>query len=334
MPTATLIYNPRAGRLTVTDALETVADVWRSASWTVTLSPTTKPGDATVLARQAADAGQDVVLAAGGDGTLSEVADGLAGSQTILAPIPAGTANALAQELGLPRPQLIEPRSMIKAANALLRGRVQAIDLGHTTSSTSSRHWILWSGVGADAFIVDKLEPRPTWSKRLGAVGFSLQAAAVLPQLPAMRAVVEVDGQQVEDDFLMILVSNARRYAGGLVPLNSDGLLDDGLLEVWLFQAGNGAKDLPQGERLVKMAAYMAAAKMGMHDQTPGMMLIPGRQIAITTEPTMRCHTDGESAGSTPIVCAIRPQSLRLLVPQSTPLDLFLEPGIPFVDAI
>lgn len=334
MPTATLIFNPRAGRLTVDSAMASVADTWRAAGWTVTLQPTAAPGDASRLARAAAEAGEDVVLAAGGDGTLGEVADGLAGSRTILAPIPAGTANALAQELELPRPQILEPRSMVKAAEALLRGRVQTIDLGHTEGESGGRHWILWSGVGADAFLVDRLEPRPTWSKRLGAVGYSLQAVAQLHQLPAMRATVEVDGHRVEDDFLLILISNARRYAGGLVMLNSDGLFDDGVLEVWLFRAGETAERLPQGERLVRMASYMAAAKLGMQELAEGMTLIPGRHVSITTRPTMPCHTDGESAGSTPIVCELRPDALRLLVPQSARSDLFLKPGVTFAAAI
>ncbi|MEZ4515901.1 MAG: diacylglycerol kinase family lipid kinase [Chloroflexota bacterium] len=334
MPTATLIYNPRAGRLTISSALEAVARSWRAGGWTVIARPTSGPGDASRLARLAADAGEEVVLAAGGDGTLGEVADGLAGSQTILAPIPAGTANALAQELVLPRPQILEPHSMVKAANTLLHGRVQTIDLGLTSTPTGNRHWILWSGVGADAFLVQHLEPRPTWSKRLGAVGYSLQAATLLHQLPAMRAVVEIDGNRVEDDFLMILISNARRYAGGLISLNSDGLLDDEMLEVWLFRAGVPAENLPQGERLVKMASYMAAAKLGMQDLAPGMTLIPGRQVSIQTEPMMHCHTDGEPVGATPITCEIRPKALRLLVPTDTPEDLFLEPGTPFSEAI
>ncbi len=334
MPTATLIYNPRAGRLTVAAALEPIADTWRAKGWTVTLSPTAGPGDASRLAKQAAEDGLDVVLAAGGDGTLGEVADGLAGTRTILAPIPAGTANALAQELDVPRPQLVEPRSMLKAASTLLHGRVQAIDLGWTSSAVRSRHWIMWSGIGADAYLVDRLEPRPTWSKRMGAVGYSLQAAAQLHQLPAMHAKLEIDGHQVEDDFLMILVSNARRYAGGLVLLNSEGVLDDGLMEVWLFRAGSAADSLLPSQRVARMASYMAAAKLGMHDLAAGMTLIPGTHITIETEPPVPCHTDGESAGSTPIVCEVRPKALRLLVPDTTSTELFVEQGVPFADAI
>lgn len=334
MPTATIIFNPRAGKLNLTDSLDLVANTWRAQDWDVALRPTNAPGHATVLAREAAAAGEDVVLAAGGDGTLSQVANGLAGSQTILAPIPAGTANAFAQELQLPRPQLLEPRGMVNAAEALLAGRVQKMDLGYTSYAETASHWLLWCGVGADAFLVERLEPRPTWSKRLGAVGYSLQAAAQLGELPQLRAVVEVDDHTVEDEFLLIVISNTRLYAGGLITLNSNGRLDDGLLEVWLFRAGSAPGVLAPGWRVAQMARYLAAAKLDIHEQQPGMTVVPGRQVRIQAEPAMSSHIDGELAGNTPFECELRPHALRLLVPRSTPSDLFVEPGVPLAEAI
>ncbi len=329
MHTATIIFNPRAGKLNLTDSLDLVATTWRQHGWDVTAKPTNAPGHATILAREAAESGQDLVLAAGGDGTLGQVADGLAGSETILAPIPAGTANAFAQELHLPRPQMLEPRSMVTASEALLAGRVQNMDLGYTSYGDYGSHWLLWCGIGADAFLVERLEPRPTWSKRLGAVGYSIQAAAQLGELPHLRAVVEVDDQTIEDDFLLIVISNTRRYAGGMITLNSDGMLDDGMLEVWLFQAGNAPGVLAPGWRVAQMARYLAAAKLDIHDQQAGMTVVPGRQVRITSEPVMPTHIDGELAGNTPLSSEIRHHALRLLVPQSTPTDLFVEPGVP-----
>ncbi len=98
MKKATLIFNPRAGQLNMGAKVMPVIEFWRRRGWSVKLAPSEAPGHATELARQAAESGEQLVLAAGGDGTISQVANGLAGSETILAPLPVGTSNALARE--------------------------------------------------------------------------------------------------------------------------------------------------------------------------------------------------------------------------------------------
>jgi len=327
MKKATLIYNPRAGQLTAADKIEPAADVWRAQGWQVTLRPTQAPGHATELARQAAEDGAHVVLAAGGDGTLGQIANGLAGSETILAPLPLGTSNALARELRLPRPQLLDPDAPVTAARLLLGGRVQAVDLNHVQTRTGSGHALLWAGIGADGYIVQQLEPRPTWSKRLGPVGYSIQALAQLPRLPAMTAAVHVDNQTVEGDWLLIVISNSRLYAGGWIQLSSDALMDDGYLEVWLFRAGEMSSRLAP-PRLGLMARYLTGVSLNLQSWDPGVIGLVGKRVIVETQPKMPCQTDGEWAGFTPLTCEIRPRALRLLVPKVAPASLFAQPGL------
>ena len=90
-----------------------IADFWRSQDWQVDIKPTEAAGHATVLAREASIAGHHMVIAAGGDGTLGEVTNGLAGSPTIMAPLPAGTANSFAKELLMPRPGLLNKQAFV-----------------------------------------------------------------------------------------------------------------------------------------------------------------------------------------------------------------------------
>jgi YegS/Rv2252/BmrU family lipid kinase len=334
MPNATIIFNPRAGKVTLSPLVASVADLWRSCGWRVTVVPTAGPGHAAELARQAAEAGEDLVMAAGGDGTLGQVANGLAHSNTIMAPLPVGTANSFAQELQIPRPQLLDPRAVLRAAGAQLAGRVQRVDLGYTEAGTAASHWLLWCGIGADSFVVERMEPRPQWSRRLGAWGYSLQMATLLPGLPAMHAVVEVDGEQIEDDFLLIVISNSRRYGGGMIPLNPGALLDDGWQEVWFFRAGAPAGRLAPSQRVARMARYMTEAKLERHTRDPAITMIPGRRVRISAEPAMPFHTDGDTEAYTPFSSVLRPRALRLLVPSYTPADLFEHPGVPLSDAI
>jgi YegS/Rv2252/BmrU family lipid kinase len=330
---ATLIFNPRAGQLLTTSKVEQVADFWRSRGWRVQLWPTEAPGHATELARRAADEGEHVVLAAGGDGTMGHIADGLAGSNTILAPLPIGTANALGRELRLPRPQLLDPNAPLVAAEALLAGRVQAIDLTYVESQSAAGHALLWTGVGADGFLVQQLEPRPTWSKRLGPIGYSIQALTVLHRLPAMSAVVAVDDEIVEADLLLIVVSTGRLYAGGLIELSAGAVLDDGRIEVWLFRAGPlSSKTLTPRAGL--MARYLTEVQLKVQELDPGVINLAGRRVVVETRPKMPCHTDGEWAGYSPLTCEIRPLALRLLVPPAAPRGLFSRPGVPLLDAL
>lgn len=327
MQQATLIYNPRAGQLNVADAMELVADLWRTHGWAVQITPTQGPGDTTQLARRAAEDGVHLVLAAGGDGTLGEVANGLAGSETILAPLPVGTANSFARELNMPLPGLFNRHNLLNAANALLNGRVHQIDLGWTqTSQTTGLHWLLWGGSGTDGFVVEHVEPRPTWSKRLGRVGYTLQGLSVLPRLPGMRATVAIDGQLYEGNFLLAIVCNCRHYAGTML-LNPEAKIDDGVFEVWIFQGEQGDSILNTAARVSRLFRYVAQILLSRHYREPGMFMVRGRQVTIHSEPSMPVQTDGERSGWTPFTCEVRPNALRLLVPNTAPADLFVQAG-------
>ena len=298
-----------------------MADFWRTRGWQVSIQPTQFAGHATDLAQEAADAGHQLVLAAGGDGTLGEIANGLAGTHTVLGLLPVGTGNSFAKELQMPRPTRWDKHRLLQAAEALAAGRVQRMDLGMVadTEGKNGRYWVLWAGVGADGFLVDTLEPRPKWSKRLGAVGYAAQGLTVAPKIPPIQARVDVDGRIFEDEYMLVLISNCRRYAGGEVVLSPGAKLDDSLFEVWLFR-GSGVPRILQS--LIKI-------KLGRHLQDEDFTMVNGRHITIHTTPTMPVQADGERAGHSPLICEIKPHALRLLVPNTAPPDLFSLPGEP-----
>jgi YegS/Rv2252/BmrU family lipid kinase len=295
-----------------------VADLWQARGWEVSIRPTKAAGHATQLAQQAAAAGHAVVMAAGGDGTLGEVANGLVGTETAMAPLPVGTSNSFARELLMPRPNLLEKHKLLKAAEALLAGKIQQMDMGRQEDEEGhGRHWLLWAGTGVDGYLVDQVEPRPRWSKRMGRLGYFLQSLAAAPRVPRMHAKVEVDGAIYEDDFVLVLISNCRLYAGGQIRLSPDARLDDGQVEVWMFR----------GEGLANTVQYLLEAKLERHHDDPNVTRVNGRTITIHADPTMPCQTDGDKAGYTPLRCTVIPRALRLLVPNTAPTDLFSLPG-------
>jgi YegS/Rv2252/BmrU family lipid kinase len=311
-----LIYNPLAGPASMENTIQQVASFWEQRGWDVTIAPTQYAGHAVRLAREAAESDQRLVLAAGGDGTLGEVANGLAGSETVMGPLPTGTGNSFGKELRMPRPNLLDHKALVEAAALLASGRVQRMDLGRFLGG---KHWMLWTGTGIDSYLVEEMEPRSKLSKRLGPAGYVAHALVLAPQFAPMAARVTVDGRVYEDTFLLVLISNCRLYAGGELLLNPNGALDDGQFEIFLFR----------GAGVTRTATYVWQLWRGEHLHNEDIVVLRGRDVVVETEHTMPVHTDGDPAGATPIHCVIVPDALRLLVPRSAPHGLFGQPGLP-----
>ncbi|MCI0644475.1 MAG: diacylglycerol kinase family lipid kinase [Chloroflexi bacterium] len=316
LPEATLIYNPLAGPANWNAAIRKVADFWRKRGWRVHVRPTAYAGHAPELAREAAGAGHCLVLAAGGDGTLGEVAGGLVGSRTILAPLPTGTGNSFAKELQMPRPGPLHPDGLLRAAESLANGRVYQVDVG---LCDQGQPWLLWASTGVDSYLVKHIEPRSKVAKRFGPLGYVGESLPVIPQFPGMKATVTVDGQSLIGDFLMVTISNCRRFAGGELLLSPEARLDDGLFEVWLFR----------GRDMRHVFPYLMQVALGLHLQNPDIVLLTGREITVQTDPPMPFHQDGDPAGTTPFTCRLQPGALRLLAPDTAPADLFVSAGEP-----
>lgn len=316
-PQVTLIYNPMAGRSKMMGVANLIADAWQEKGWQVVIYPTESVGHATTLAKAAADAGHRLLLAMGGDGTLAEVANGLVGSQTVMGVLPSGTANSFAVELGLPLPRRFNGKMLLKANAALINGRVQKMDLGHIqVGDEEGVHWLLWTGVGIDAMVVDWVEPRPKWLRRLGRSGYLAKGMFALPQISSFEAEVEIDGRLYQDRYVQILISNCRRYSG-LFNLNPHAALDDGQFEVWLLKS----KDMPH------LAEHLLRMKTGKDVNLGKMTVVNGRSITIHTDPAAICQADGDQQGTTPLHCNLDAQALQILVPESAPAGLFTQPA-------
>src|SRR5512136_1145827 len=128
---AVIIGNPVAGQRDKQDEIRLVVDLLEQNGWQVAGAEFADgESDTTAQARAAAASGCDAVFAVGGDGTVSRVVDGLVGSETALAVLPAGTANVLARQLNLPVPSGLRPRAMLDATHLILAGQTRRVDVG------------------------------------------------------------------------------------------------------------------------------------------------------------------------------------------------------------
>jgi len=308
-----VIYNPSAGILELRRAIRDVVAFWQERGWIVHVEATQYAGHAETLARDAANQGQKMILAAGGDGTLGEIVNGIVHSSTILAPLPGGTGNSFAKELGLPLRRIVGKRDLIRACKALSEGRIYEVDVGRIDND---QFWLQWAGAGIDGDLIQRVEPRNLMTRRLGFLGYFFKAIPSLISFHGMQARIWVDGSVLSGNYLLATISNCRRFVGGMAQLSPRASIDDGFIEVWLFE----------GNRTATLMKYIWLLLRGEHADHQGITCVQGREVRIETEKRIPVQRDGDPFGFTPIVCRVDHKALNLLVPNTAPINLLTHP--------
>jgi len=293
---AILIANPKTGRYGSRRLrpIEQVASQLRSLGLDVELKLTSAPGEATEIAAHAARSGTSDVIVAGGDGTINEAIQGLAGSKARLAIIPRGTANVLARELKLP---LDDEQATLIAA----QGTARRIHLGLATEETSgtSRLFVLMAGIGLDASVVQRVQPR--LKKRIGKGAFWISGLSHLADWQPTPFTLEIDGQRYIGTFAAI--GKAARYGGDLL-IPPEARLEEPQFEICLIETLSRL-------RYLQLLSY--AVRAGMPRNKPGVRFLKTASVRATGDAPVQ--VDGELIGQLPMRFDISPHSLDVIVP-------------------
>ncbi len=299
-----MIYNPVAGRISRTKGLlQRSIDALRAAGHGVELTPTHGPCTAGDLAAEAARAGADLILVAGGDGTVNEVVDGLAGAQTPVAVLPAGTANVLANEMGIGgKTERAAERLHEMVPSRIALGRI-AVDTAPPNGCRGSRarHFLLMAGVGLDAHIVYHLDL--SLKARLGKLSYWVGGFGQIGRRLEEFDVI-IDGRTYRSSFT--LVSRVRNYGGDLEIASSATLLDDDF-EFVVFEGDSAARYL----------GYFAGVLTRNLRRVPGVHILRGTraEFARPADKDVYIQVDGEYVGRPPATVEIVPSALTLLMP-------------------
>lgn len=307
---ARLIYNPTAGPRNVRVELAKLCAFFKEHGWTVTLQMTEAPGDAMKMARQAASDRLDAVIVAGGDGTVNEAVNGLVGSDTALGVLPVGTGNLWAKQLRVPTYTLANPLRLREAARGLVRGTVRRIDAGRVNDHA----FLCWASAGLDAQVTSEMEPRDRTTKRLGALPYLIAAVLVAQDYKGVETTISLDDDVFRRRTLLIMVNNIRQY-GGVVQVAPQAKLDDGLLDVFVFE-GLGFGYVVRHLFKVLFQRYLADPRI-IHRQA--------RRVEIRTEDRIPIQVDGDPLGGTPARIRVLPGALRIVAPPTMPSDLLTE---------
>lgn len=286
------IFNVRSGGGAYRRDLPLILDALRGLGYEVDARETQGVGDATRLAREAVEQGLDLVCAIGGDGTVNEVVNGIAGTGVTLAVVPTGTVNVLALELGIP----LDPPDACRLA---AQGHAIDVDLGRA----GERYFALMAGAGFDAAVVAAMNPM--FKRALQEAAFALQGLRVFltEDFPLIR--VESGAETAEGYF--VVVGNSSNYGGsfGITPIAD---MRDGLLDVCVL------KD----KSLLGMAHYWLAALLSAHLRHPKVEYFRTAHARLSVaegEGEVLVQTDGEVAGKLPLDCTVVPGALHVITP-------------------
>lgn len=296
-----LIVNPTSGTGHNQAKIDHVLKYFRHHGHQIDLRLTSGPGDAQRLAAAALGAHYDVVIGAGGDGTINEVINGLAGSPLRLAILPWGTGNVFAGEMGFPR--------RIKGLCRMIRRNAS---LRLDTGSCNGRHFLLMAGLGFDAYSLKLLKGQDL-KKSFGVLAYALSAVRAIfrYRFPAL-SVTLADGRRLQGSF--VLVSNTSRY-GSFFSFTPGADPCDGLLDVFVLrQSGAWDTILLSIRSLLVFTGQFRRFKGLLHPRhsyrTSG--------LRIEGSPTIRVQLDGELADALPADLSVHPGILEIILPRRT----------------
>ena len=285
-----IVFNPVAGRRRA-HLLWRVLDVLAANGVRLELAETHRRGHAESLAREAVARGEPMVVAAGGDGTIAEVANGLMGSQARLGVIPLGTANVLAHELGLP----FAPRAV---AAALAFGRTRPLWPGQANGAEGTRLFVQMLGVGFDADVVCHL-PFPL-KKAFGKGAYVLQSMREMVRYRFPPVHLRIDG--VETRTASVIITKGCLY-GGRFRLVADAVPAERGFSVVLFDwTGPGAALM-----------YGAALPVHLLGHAPGVRHIRADRIDFIGNQPVPAQTDGDAAGNAPLSVVDAPAPINIV---------------------
>jgi len=283
-----VVFNPAAGR-NRRAKLNRVLDVLGPQAEIVAVSETAVPGHAEFIARNADPARIDLIAAAGGDGTINEIVNGLRGRNIALGLIPLGTANVLADEIGLRR----HPNAI---ARTLASGAMRNIHVG----AANGRRFVMMAGAGFDADVVNAVSL--PLKKKLGPLAYVWQTAKQAFTDSYSECEVVVDGASYRTTSAVIC--NGRHYGGPFVAAPGATVTDD-LLHVILLK----------GRGWFSVLRYSVALVTGRLPRLHDVQIVAGRTIKVSSHGARPVQADGDIITTLPLSVDVDPEPVRLAFP-------------------
>lgn len=283
-----IIFNPAAGSAR-RPRFEDIVATLKAASCHVDVVETMGPGHAETLARAITPGSYDVVAACGGDGTVNEVINGLEGKDIALGIIPLGTANVLAEEIGL-------VRTTEKIAAALAEGPIRTVHVGRA----NGRRFTMMAGIGFDAVVVSRVSLK--LKKWLGPLAYVWESIKQAAQYGFQRHEVTIDGVSYHP--VSMVACKGRRYGGPFIAAPDASLGEDKFHVV-----------LMNGRGWLSVVRYGLALALGRLAAWKDVQLVAGREVIVRGGAGQPVQADGDIVATLPLRIALDPDPIRLVYP-------------------
>ena len=305
-----VVFNPASGRGRGGKRIDTYRALLDEALDDVTYGATTRAGEERDLAERAVEEGYDVIVAVGGDGTWSNVADRLVASgreDVVLGILPSGTGNDFGRNFGY------DPRNPAEAVRVLAEGQTRAIDVGRVDTLSASehhperwetRHFLNLIGFGFDIAVIDAAKGARFLR---GELLYKITALQQLFSFPGLHVRVEPESSDARElHHLMLTVSNGRYFGGGF-PIAPHATVDDGYLHACLIGDAPG---------FTRMKLFNAAER-GLHVKSPLVEVVDDTAFRLRFNEAPRFEMDGDVRKSETEVVEVRsmPAALKVLAP-------------------
>ncbi len=298
IPTAHLIFNPVSGQGDAQQELKLIKQLL-SPHFQVNVHLTTPEIDAAQLTTQALETDPDIIIASGGDGTVSAVANLLIDRDIPLGIIPRGTANAFSVALGI-------PTNIRGACDTIITGITRAVD----SARCNGLPMILLTGIGFEAATVEKADREA--KNRWGVLAYLMAGWQQLDEQQPFEAEIEIEGVIKKFQAAAITVANAAPPTSVLAQGGGQVIFDDGLLDITIGVAGNETTKL---EAIVAIADLFGSALLKTTSERKDVVYLRAKKVKIITKPLQKVVIDGEIIDPTSVEIECLPKSLQVFAP-------------------
>lgn len=287
------IINPMAGKGKATELLPVIEDYFKDKSEEYRIRVTDYPGHATEIAREYSSIEECRIYSVGGDGTVNEVVNGIAGTQSSLGVIPAGSGNDFIRSIA-------NPSDIQDFTIRTINGEDKYIDL----AKANDKYFINISSIGFDADVVfnaDKFKKVPGIT---GSMAYVISIIYTVLKKKISKIKVHIDDREMKLNILLAAIANGRFYGGGMLAA-PEAKIDDGLFDICLITEASRFQILRLFPKYIR----------GEHGQLKEVQFLRGKKVKIESSEELRLNIDGEIYPSFNIEFEIIEKGIKVIIP-------------------